>query len=124
VNRHAQTGFSLLEVIVAFVVFALVASVALSIASRALTGADRSARYQLAVMVAESLLDRAAVELPPPGTELRGEDPAGLPWTMRLEPVPGFDGPDILLLRVEAQVQLDPERSVLLETLILAPVPE
>jgi prepilin-type N-terminal cleavage/methylation domain-containing protein len=113
-----QSGFSLLEVIVAFLVFALIASVVLAIVSRGLVGAEQTARYQHATMLAESLLDRAATEIPEPGSRLQGESDGGLRWTLRVDLEPGFDGPHMRLLRAEALVEFDGNRRVFLQTLV------
>jgi len=117
--RH-QTGFSLLEVIVAFLVFALIASVVLAIVSRGLVGAEQTARYQHAVMLAESLLDRVSVDIPPAGSRFTGESGGTLRWTLQVEAAPGFDGPSMHLLRAEAIVEFDANRRVVLTTLVPA----
>ncbi len=115
-----QSGFSLLEVIVAFLVFALIASVTLAIVSRGLTGAEQNARYQHALLLAESLLDRAAVEQPAPGSRFEGTTPDGFRWTLEARPEPELDGPRMRLLRVRAEIGFEPDRSVSLQTLIPA----
>lgn len=115
--RH-QSGFSLLEVIVAFLVFALIASVVLAIVSRGLTGAQTTAHYQHAVMMAESLLDRVAAEIPPPGSRFEGEGEGGLRWTLHVEAAPGFDGPHMRLLHARATVEFDENRRVSLQTYV------
>lgn len=115
-----QAGFSLLEVIVAFLVFALIATVVLAIVSRGLTGAEQTAQYQHAVMLAESLLDRAAAESLPPGQH-EGSYPGGYEWTLRIDPEPGFREAPMRLLRATAEVGFTGGRSVQLTTLL--PVP-
>lgn len=123
-NRFLQGGFSLLEVIVAFLVFALIASVVLAIVSRSLTGAEQAARYQHALMLAESLLDRAATEQPPPGSRFEGTMPGGMHWILRVESDHNseIDGPRLRLLHAEVEVRFDTDRRVRLQTLIPAPL--
>ena len=116
----AQQGFSLLEVIVAFLVFALIAAVVLAIASRGLSGAEQTARYQHAVMLAESLLDRAGAERLGPGAHA-GTAPGGYRWRLDIESVPGSDGPELRLLHAQVQVSLEDGRSVSLSTLLASP---
>lgn len=75
-----QSGFSLLEVLVAFVILALSLGVIMRIFSTSLNNIGRSERATVAVEVARSALARLGVEEPLSEGELSGED-AGYRWT-------------------------------------------
>jgi general secretion pathway protein I len=61
-KSHASTGFSLLEVLVAFTVFAIVMSVVMQIFSSGVNGATVAERYAKAAQYAESKLAAVGVE--------------------------------------------------------------
>lgn len=60
----ANSGFSLLEVLVAFVILAMALGVLMQIFSGGLRNANRSSEYQQAVLLAQSKLDSVGIELP------------------------------------------------------------
>lgn len=62
--HKANSGFSLLEVLVAFVILAMALGVLMQIFSGGLRNANRSSEYQQAVLLAQSKLDSVGIELP------------------------------------------------------------
>jgi general secretion pathway protein I len=60
--KRSQRGFSLLEILVAFVLLALAMAVLMQIFSSSLNGASVADRYAKATMIAESKLAAAGVE--------------------------------------------------------------
>lgn len=122
-------GFSLIEVLVAFVIFALAIGALLA----ALSGASRLAGltddYNRATLLAESLL--ASLEADPAiEGERHGAFGERFRWQLRAEPYAAFNaqqaGISVRPLWVTAEVQWGEEdnlRSVALATLHLAPQP-
>ncbi len=79
-----QAGFTLLEVLVAFVVLALVLGVILRIHSQGLERVGESDLQTRAVMLAESKLALLGADIPLEEGETQGEAEGGLAWTLRL----------------------------------------
>lgn len=84
-TRHALRGFSLLEVLVAFVILALVATALFRLIGGALGNAGVAEDVSRAVLVAQSRLDAARA-----GARLVGEsgseDDGRIAWTTTVEP--------------------------------------
>ena len=90
--RHAR-GFSLLEVIVAFVILATVATALFRLFSGALANASAADDYSRAVLVAESALTAAAATQPlKEATETGTADDGRIEWTTRVTP---YSPPDV-----------------------------
>jgi general secretion pathway protein I len=100
-QRHCaarrQRGFSLLEVLVAFVILSLVATALFRLFSGALVNASAADDYTHAVLVAESALAEAAAAVPLVETTNSGSaDEGRIAWTTRVAPYspPGVS-PDV-----------------------------
>lgn len=107
-RRSNQAGFSLLEVLVAFAILAVILGVLLQIFSGAAQRATLAESYLKAATLAESKLNELGVDTPlAPGT-LTGEPEGGFDWTLRVEPYPvevlGDAGPNLISLRVTVVV--------------------
>jgi general secretion pathway protein I len=92
-----QRGFSLLEVLVAFVILSLVATALFRLFSGALVNASAADDYTHAVLVAESALAEAAAAVPLVETTNSGSaDEGRIAWTTRVAPYspPGVS-PDV-----------------------------
>jgi general secretion pathway protein I len=92
-----QRGFSLLEVLVAFVILSLVATALFRLFSGALVNASAADDYTHAVLVAESALAEAAAAVPLVETTNSGAaDEGRIAWTTRVAPYspPGVS-PDV-----------------------------
>ncbi len=90
-------GFSLLEVLVAFVILSLVATALFRLFSGALNNASAADDYSRAVLVAESVLATAAATQPlREETQSGSADDGRIGWTTRIAPYspPGIS-PDL-----------------------------
>ena len=82
-----QRGFSLLEVLVAFVILSLVATALFRLFSGALANASAADEYSRAVLVAESKLAEAAANRPlREVTQTGSADGDRIAWTTRVVP--------------------------------------
>lgn len=87
-RARAQGGFSLLEVLVAFVILALVATALFRLFGGALGNAGIAEDASRAVLVAQSRLDAARTEL---RADSGVEDDGRIAWSTRVEP---WESPD------------------------------
>jgi general secretion pathway protein I len=131
---HAR-GFSLLEVLVAFVILSLVATALFRLFSGALNNAAAADDYSRAVLVAESVIAEAAATRPLRETTAQGTaDDGRIEWTTKVEPyvapgsTPGSPSLDTLpmrLFRISAEVSFPSpaggKRTLALATTRLAP---
>jgi general secretion pathway protein I len=86
-------GFSMLEVLVAFVILALVGTALFRLFSGALSNAAAAGDYSRALLVAESALAQAAGATPLRGATQSGRtDDGGIEWTTRVDP---YTAPDV-----------------------------
>ena len=87
---RVERGFTLIEVLVAFVILALSLTVLLRIFSGGLRNVEVSSDYARAVLVAQAQLAAAGVSEPLELGETRGEWDQRFRWRRRVEPyVPG-----------------------------------
>jgi general secretion pathway protein I len=88
-SRRARVarGFSLIEVLVAFVILALVATALFRLFSASLNNVSAAEEYSRALLVAESQLEAAAGAQPLRETSERGVDNSGrVQWESRVAP--------------------------------------
>ena len=92
-----NAGFSLIEVLAAFVILALVATALFRLFSGSLSNASAAEEWSRALLIAESQLDAAASAQPLKETTDRGSDSTGvIQWETRVEPyVPPDPNPDL-----------------------------
>ena len=113
--KASQRGFSLLEVLVAFVVLAVVGTVLSQLYSSSLRNAGAAEEWSRATLVAEGRLAQAAAAVPlKEGSATGSEDDGRINWTTRVEPyVPAAVSPELMnasamlpvgLLRVSVSV--------------------
>ena len=95
--KSRAAGFSLLEVLAAFVILALVATALFRLFSGSLRNASAADEWSRALLIAESQLDVAASVLPLKETTDRGADGTGtIQWESRVVPYTPPDGnPDL-----------------------------
>jgi general secretion pathway protein I len=98
-----QKGFSLLEVLVAFVILALSLGVIMRLFSTNLRNIGASERSSQALLVAESVLAKLGVETPLVEGEQTGEEMRGYRWRAR---VTRFVEPNAVLINEASPVRL------------------
>jgi len=133
-RRVSQRGFSLLEVLVAFVILALVGTVLSQLYSSSLRNAGAAEEWSRAALVAEGQLAAATAVVPlREGSSSGSADDGRINWTTRVEPYVASDvSPELLtasqtlplaLLRVSVNVTFPgnagQDRSIALSTLKL-----
>jgi general secretion pathway protein I len=88
-----QTGYTLIEVLVAFMILALALTVLLRIFSGGLRNVSVSSDYATATLIAESRLAAAGIDTPLAPGEMSGTEGERFEWTVSVqdyEPWPGY----------------------------------
>jgi general secretion pathway protein I len=119
-------GFTLLEVLIAFTIFAIAAVALLKLFSTELDRADQAAHARAALLLAQSKLDGALVRPDPKNPELiqSGDAAPGLTWRLSVRPYRDARLPDTLpatAAQVTATVTWGEDHTVTLTTLRLMP---
>ena len=86
IQRSKQTGFSLLEVLVAFVVLTLVLSVLMQIFSGGIRNTKRAGHHQQAILLAKSKLAGVGIETPLYLGETAGRFDSQYQWRLSIYP--------------------------------------
>lgn len=120
--RGGERGFSLLEVLVAFLIVALVLGAALPLVGQGLQGTQAAERRTLALLHAESRLAEIA-SLADPRSEIRvGELAGGFSWRSESQLLEPRAGTRLMLHRVSVTWRgARPGEDVSLSTLRLVP---
>lgn len=108
--RHSAGGFSLLEILVAFSIMALALGVIMRVFSGSLNNVSTSQHYATAVLIAESKMASAGIELPLVEGETSGDTSAGYHWQVQIHreddtSVATDMSPGLDLYRVEVRVE-------------------
>lgn len=92
-SRHGQGGFTLLEVLLAFVIFALSFTVVLDILGGSMRNSIKAREFTEAALLGQSLMDLVGNEIPIGEGSLGGEAPGGYRWELVITPyTPRYDG--------------------------------
>ncbi|MGB2130714.1 MAG: type IV pilus modification PilV family protein [Marinobacterium sp.] len=125
-NRTGQTGFTLLEVLVAFVLLAMMLGVILNLNSSAMDTTARASDRLLALMLAQSELDRVLAEPELRLGTLRGDsEDDRFEWELEVsrfefpDTDPGLDSGAPEPFRIDINVNWDRNQSLSLSTLRL-----
>jgi general secretion pathway protein I len=118
--RHPEAGFTLLEVMVAFVIAALAMVVLYQAGFNGATETATAARYQEAVVRAQSRLASVGVLTRLQPEQLSGDDGGGFHWQLRIASVQSNDTLTLYAVRVTESFG---NRQVALVTELLAPSP-
>jgi general secretion pathway protein I len=84
--HKSNRGFSLLEVLVAFVILAMVLGVLMQIFSGGLRNAGVASEYQQAVLLGQSKLASIGIETPLEASEASGEFDSTYRWQVSIRP--------------------------------------
>jgi general secretion pathway protein I len=93
-NKRGQGGFTLLEIVVAFVIFGLIFATVLKILSGSLRNTQRSAEYTQAALWAQSRLDAVGIDPPLESGSYDGEFDQDYRWELDVSPYE-FNGAEI-----------------------------
>lgn len=85
-NPTAQRGFTLLEIVVAFVIFGLIFATVLKILSGSLRNTQRSAEYTQAALWAQSRMDTVGIDPPLEDGSYDGEFDDNYRWELDISP--------------------------------------
>ncbi len=85
-HKNFSRGFSLLEVLVAFVILGLVLGTLMEIFSGGLRNVSRAGEFQRAVLLGQSKLASVGIEMPLKEGESSGEFDANYRWQVSIRP--------------------------------------
>lgn len=126
-SRHRRAGgFTLLEIVVAFAIFAVAAAALFQSFSGGLRATEVGDRQAAAVLAARSLLERVGMDVPLAAGEQSGRTEDGMAWRIAIAPADLLDpqrAADSPVLPFIVEVAVAPERGqpVTLTTLRLVP---
>jgi len=84
--RGNSSGFTLLEVLLAFVVFALSFAAVLEILAGSMRSTTRARTYSEATLLAQSLVDMVGTDIPLIEGSVAGDAPGGYSWSLLISP--------------------------------------
>jgi general secretion pathway protein I len=82
ITARKSAGFTLLEVLLAFVVFALSFATVLEILAASMRSTTRAQTYSEAALLAQSLIDIVGIDIPLVESAVSGEAPGGYNWEL------------------------------------------
>lgn len=125
-SRRDETGFTLLELLIALMIFSLAFAASAHVAQTAIRQSLNAEATAKATALAEEAIMRLGADLPLRAGEQSGEGPDGGSWRMRIDLAePLAPGLDLALYHVvvEATAELRSRRVTTLATLRLGPAP-
>jgi len=89
IKHPGQGGFTLLEVLLAFVIFALSFAVTLEILTGAIRNTSRAREHTEAALIAQSIMDQVGLDIPlRSGSSIQGEE-GEYRWEVDIHPFQG-----------------------------------
>ncbi len=102
VSRRSSSGFTLLEILVAFVMMALVIGTLLRLYGTAMRNVALSSEYSYAIQVAESRLELVGTAIPVEEGSSSGEEKGtGYRWVIRISPIELDEEQELLSLPIQ-----------------------
>lgn len=89
-SSASQRGFTLLEVLLAFVIFALTFATVLEIVAASTRSTVRAGAYSEAALLAQSLAEQLGTEMPIEAASYSGETEAGIAWVIEITDFEGL----------------------------------
>ena len=121
VSGNGQSGLSLIEVVVAFIILSLGIGALIGGLSTGLRGTGRAAEAEHVLIYAETLLAETGVSVPLEVGRTDGTTPSGLAWRRVVRPFPGDPVAGVRAFEVTVSVIPDSGGApVALTTLILS----
>lgn len=125
-RRRRADGFTLIEILLAFAIFAVAAGALFQSFSGGLRATEVGDRQAAAVLAARSLLERVGVDVPLAPGEQSGRTEDGMAWRIVVGPAALLDpqrAADSPVLPLILEVAVTPERGqpVILTTMRLVP---
>ena len=109
IGSGSEKGFTLLEVLLAFVIFSISFAVVLQIISGSIRNTMRSKQYTEVALIAQSVMDTVGLDIPlETGSGATGES-GDYKWDLEIytyEPLPNADGSDPMQLAELAGIEL------------------
>ena len=94
-TRASESGFTLIEILVAFVIVALALGALLQVFATGLRSSSTAENYTMAALLAESKLAAMGIEEPLEESHRSGEFDNGFAWTTIVRPYGGGGGPTL-----------------------------
>ncbi len=125
-KRKRNSGFTLIEVLIAFAILALVLGVVFRTLSTGLSHERTAGLVTARVLEARSILDRLGADVAPEEGTIEGRLATGEPWTLTvslLDPAAGDESQGVALNAYLAELSVDGDdgRMLRLQTLKLGP---
>ena len=98
-----QSGFTLLEVLLAFVIFALTFATVLEIVAASTRSTMRASAYSEAALLAKSLAEQLGTEIPIEAGSYSGETEDGIAWVIEISDFEGL-GDDTRTLELAGEI--------------------
>jgi general secretion pathway protein I len=83
----SHRGFSLIEIMIAFVIMAIALTIVIRVFSTGLTTVSKTERYSIAIQIAESLMARVGEDISLDNGQLKGDIEETYYWLVSIEPM-------------------------------------
>jgi general secretion pathway protein I len=83
----SHRGFSLIEIMIGFVIMAIALTIVIRVFSTGLTTVSKTERYSIAIQIAESLMARVGEDISLDNGQLKGDIEETYYWLVSIEPM-------------------------------------